>query len=226
MAIIRVKRGTTTPTTSQLSHLGEIAFDYSSNELFVRSSSQVVKVGGVGEQVYYYEGNVSSHQFNYTFNRDSIYRIHVISATNSRTADMSPTTFNYLTSTNSLLSGSYINVMYSDNYNGMARTSARSTSSFIINDPYTNSVAPRYAVTKVIAFELSPTFESGFNSTWQWVANGTSTCTGSDQANAPLTYTQFVHSIARTPAGMRIDPGLDLGTTSSIAVSIYRIKRR
>lgn len=46
MAVIRVKRGTTTPTTSNLTNLGEMAFNYSSNELFIRGQSSVVKIGG------------------------------------------------------------------------------------------------------------------------------------------------------------------------------------
>jgi hypothetical protein len=46
MAIIRVKRGNTTPTTSKLSYLGELDFDYGSNALYARGPSSVVKIGG------------------------------------------------------------------------------------------------------------------------------------------------------------------------------------
>lgn len=46
MAVIRVKRGTTNPTTSNLTNLGEMAFNYSSNELFIRGQSSVVKING------------------------------------------------------------------------------------------------------------------------------------------------------------------------------------
>src|SRR5574344_2028292 len=42
--VIKVKRGTSTPTTSNLANIGEFAFDYSSNKLYIRSSSQVVCV--------------------------------------------------------------------------------------------------------------------------------------------------------------------------------------
>ena len=40
--VIKVKRGTSTPTTSNLANIGEFAFDYSANKLYIRSSSQVV----------------------------------------------------------------------------------------------------------------------------------------------------------------------------------------
>ena len=42
--VIKVKRGTSTPTTSNLANIGEFAFDYSSNKLYIRSSSNVVCV--------------------------------------------------------------------------------------------------------------------------------------------------------------------------------------
>ena len=34
MSIIRVKRGTTTPTTANMSYVGELAFDYSNEVLY------------------------------------------------------------------------------------------------------------------------------------------------------------------------------------------------
>ena len=43
MAVIRVKRGTTNPTTSNLSQVGEIGFNTSTNEVFIRGNSSVVK---------------------------------------------------------------------------------------------------------------------------------------------------------------------------------------
>lgn len=226
MATIRVKRGTTVPTTSNLSYLGELAFDYSSNELYARGSSEVIKIGGSLEKVFYYEGYASSYQFNYAFNKDFIYKVHVIASTNSGLSDTSVTTINYLSSTSSNYYGSYINVMYNDSYSGMTRSSSKYTTSFIINDAFTNSVAPSYAVTKVIDFEISPTFESSYNYTYQWVAYGTSITTVSDQSNAPLTYTQFVHTVDGSLGGLRISPGLDVGSTDSIAVTVYRIKRK
>ena len=42
--VIKVKRGTSTPTTSNLANIGEFAFDYSSNKLYIRSSSNVICV--------------------------------------------------------------------------------------------------------------------------------------------------------------------------------------
>ena len=55
MAIIRVKRGSTTPTTSNMSYLGELAFDYSNEALYARGVSSVIKIGGELEKVYSYE---------------------------------------------------------------------------------------------------------------------------------------------------------------------------
>lgn len=42
--VIKVKRGTSTPTTSNLANIGEFAFDYSANKLYIRSSSNVICV--------------------------------------------------------------------------------------------------------------------------------------------------------------------------------------
>lgn len=225
MAIIKVKRGTTTPTTSNLPYTGELAFNYSTNELYARGSSTVVKIGGEMEKVYYYEGSVSFHQLSYNFDRNYIYKIHVIAATNTKTADTSNTIINYLYNS-SLSSGSYISLMSNDSSSSVTKTSNRSTSSFTINDSYSNSVAPTYAITKVIDFEISPTFESSVNYTYQWLAYGTSVTSVSDQSNAPITYTQFAHSIDASIDGMKVDPGLDLGTSDSFAIVIFRIKRK
>jgi hypothetical protein len=46
MAIIRVKRGTSVPTTSHLTQVGEMGFDTTNNELYIRGNSSVVKIGG------------------------------------------------------------------------------------------------------------------------------------------------------------------------------------
>ena len=81
MAIIRVKRGTSTPNTSNLSYIGELAFDYNNNALFARSVSSVVKIGGETELVYYYQGSVAALSLNYTFDRNYIYKIHVLAST-------------------------------------------------------------------------------------------------------------------------------------------------
>jgi hypothetical protein len=87
MATIRVKRGTTTPTTSNLSYLGELVFNYNKNELYVRGSSSVVKIGGEMERVYYFEGDTSSHLFLYQFNKEYIYKVHVIASTRTSSVD-------------------------------------------------------------------------------------------------------------------------------------------
>ncbi len=46
MPIIRIKRGTTKPTTSDLSYPGEMAINTSTNEVFIRGNYNVFKVGG------------------------------------------------------------------------------------------------------------------------------------------------------------------------------------
>lgn len=225
MAILRVKRGTSIPTTSNLSYLGELAFNYSTNELYVRGTSNVVKIGGEMEMVHYYEGSASLINVTYNFDRNYIYKVHVIAATNGGTSDTSQTVINYRTSGGSNFLGSYVNIMNSDVTQNFTNSS-KYNSSFTINDAFSSSVTPSYAVTKVIDFELSPTFESSYTSTYQWVAYGCSICTVSDQSNAPMTYTQFAHSIDGQLGGIYINPGLDLGSNDSIAISIYRIKRK
>ena len=60
MAILRVKRGTTKPSTANLSYVGELAFDYTNNALYARNSTAVVKVGGELELVYQIETAASS----------------------------------------------------------------------------------------------------------------------------------------------------------------------
>lgn len=58
MAIIRVKRGTTNPTTYNLNQVGELAFNTLSNELFVRGNSSVVKIGGGFTLIYQGTGTI------------------------------------------------------------------------------------------------------------------------------------------------------------------------
>lgn len=177
------------------------------------------------EKVYYYEGDGAVHSFTYPFNKEYIYKIHIIASTRSSSSDPSPTTINYLCSSSSLFNGSYLSFTVSDN-NVSSISSYNNTSSFYINDSYSNTVNPSYATTKLIDFEISPTFESGVLSTYQWVAYGTSVCSVSDQANAPITLTHFAHSIDGTLGGLKIDSGLDIGTYDPFAVTVYRIKRR
>ena len=57
MAIIRVKRGTSVPTTSHLTQVGEMGFDTTNNELYIRGNSSVIKIGGGFSLLY--EGNLS-----------------------------------------------------------------------------------------------------------------------------------------------------------------------
>lgn len=225
MATIRVKRGTTTPTTSNLSYLGELAFNYNKNELYVRGSSAVVKIGGEMERVYYFEGDTPSHLFLYQFDKEYIYKVHVIASTRTSSVDTSSTVINYLSSSQALFNGSYLSFTVSDNSVSSIST-YKNTSSFYINDSYSNTVTPNYATTKVIDFEISPTFESGVLSTYQWVAYGTSVCSVSDQSNAPITLAHFAHSIDGTLGGLMINPGLEIGAYDPFAVTVYRIRRR
>ena len=46
MAIIKIKRGTTTPSISNLTEIGEMAINTSTTEVFIRGNSSVAKIGG------------------------------------------------------------------------------------------------------------------------------------------------------------------------------------
>jgi hypothetical protein len=81
MAILRVKRGTTKPSTANLSYVGELAFDYTNNVLYARNSTEVVKVGGELELVYQIESAASSISVSYPFSSDYIYKIVVLAST-------------------------------------------------------------------------------------------------------------------------------------------------
>ena len=48
----------------------------------------------------------------------------------------------------------------------------------------------------------------------------------SDQSNATITLAEFVHSVDGTIGQILIDPGLDLGATDTIQVSLYRKRRK
>ena len=54
--IIRIKRGTTTPTTSNLTQVGEMAINTSTNEVFIRGTSSVIKINGGGWTLLYEGG--------------------------------------------------------------------------------------------------------------------------------------------------------------------------
>lgn len=56
MPVIRIKRGTSIPTISNLTETGEMAVNTSTNEVFIRSASGVVKVGGGGFTLLYSGG--------------------------------------------------------------------------------------------------------------------------------------------------------------------------
>jgi len=81
MAILRVKRGTTKPSTANLAYVGELAFDYTNNALYARNSTSVVKVGGELEMIYSYEGTASLLSVSLTFDPNYIYKVHVIATT-------------------------------------------------------------------------------------------------------------------------------------------------
>lgn len=93
MAVIKVKRGTTTPTTSNLTNLGEMAFNYSNNELFIRGQSSVVKIGGGGFTLIY-EGtgtipttltadNITLNQSINLYNRTLAFEVRITTGTDS-----------------------------------------------------------------------------------------------------------------------------------------------
>ena len=227
MAVIRVKRGTTTPTTSNLSQVGEIGFNTSSNELFIRGNSSVVKIGGGDlELVYTYTGNLSSHTMTHSFSNLYVYQLVVLASTNYKGSDTSQTIINYQSSSGTNFLGSYLTTYFNDSYAGVTKMSSRSVSSFVIADSHSGSVTPTYAINKTIDMDIYPAFESSTTGTYQWITKGTSITSVSDQSNAPITFAEFVHSIDGSLGRLVINPGLDLGTTDTIQVSLYRKKRK
>ena len=172
MAVIRVKRGTTKPTTTSLSHVGELAFDYSSNSLYARSSSEVVKIGGELEQVYRYEGVGSNLSVTYSFHQDYIYRIVVIASTNGKTLDTSTTYINYRTNTLSNLTGSYLAYYTNDALTTLVKSSAVGITVFQVPDAHSNGIGLTSGISKTIDFQLAPIFSTGFGDVRQWVAYG------------------------------------------------------
>ena len=58
MSIIKIKRGTTNPTTSNLTQVGEMAINTSTNEVFIRGNTSVVKVGGGFKLLYEGTGTI------------------------------------------------------------------------------------------------------------------------------------------------------------------------
>jgi len=226
VATIRVKRGTTKPTTSNLQYLGELAFDYNNNCLYARNSTSVVKVGGELELVYHYEGVTYTHSLSYAFDPNYIYKVHIIASTQGVSSDTSTTYFYYRTSALAYLTGSYLSVYSNDVAGTVSKTSARNTTVFYIQDAYSAGVTLTSGITKVIDFEISPTFATGLSDTQQWVSCGKSVTTVTGQGDATISLADFVHSFYGNFGAMYINPGLNVGSPDLISVSIYRTLRK
>lgn len=226
MAIIRVKRGTAKPTTAQLNYLGELAFDYNNNALYARTPSSVVKIGGEMELVYSYEGYAYIHTLNHAFDPDYIYKFHIISTTYGSSADVSDTYLYYRTAASSTLIGSYLNYHASTESNVYQTRSARNTTVQYIEDSYESGPTISSGITKVISFELSPTFNTSYLSTAQWNAYGKSVTTLSGQGDTTIKSCDFVHSVNGSLGQIYINTGLNIGAPDSLSISIYRTKRK
>lgn len=226
MSIIRVKRGTTKPTTSNMSYLGELAFDYNNEVLYARGSSSIVKIGGEFERVYHFQGYSYYKSLSYDFNPEYIYKVHVIASTQGTSYDSSDTYIYYRTSGNSNLYGSYV----SHHVNSENTTHTKSSNSnqyrFYIEDSYETGPTITSGITKVIDFEISPTFKSSYLDTQQWVSYGKSITTNNDQSDASIKMIDFAHSFNGDLGGIYINPGMSVGSPDSISVSIFRMKRK
>ena len=226
MAIIRVKRGTAKPTTAQLNYLGELAFDYNNNALYARTPSSVVKIGGELELVNSYEGYAYTLTLNYAFDPDYVYKIHIISSTYGASADISDTYFYYRTAASSTLLGSYLNY-YASTENSLFQTrSAKNTTVQYIEDSYESGPTITSGITKVISFDLSPTFNASLSDNVQWNGYGKSVTTLSGQGDTTIKSCDFVHSVNGSLGQIYINTGLNLGSPDSLSVSIYRMKRK
>jgi len=226
MAIIRVKRGTTTPTTSNLSYVGELAFDYSNEVLYARGLSSIVKIGGALEKVYSYEGYSYAHGLIYNFDPDYIYKIHVIASTNGTGLDTSDTYIYYRTSSQSNLYGGYISHHINTQNTIHTSSSVTNTITKYIEDSYESGPTNTSGTTKVIDFELSATFKSNLSDTQVWVAYGKSITTLSGQADGSIKVADFVHTAYGALGALYINPGMSIGSPDSISVTIYRMGRK
>ena len=226
MATIRVKRGTTAPTTSNLTNVGELAFDYTNNHLYARGSSAVVKVGGELEKVYSYQGTAYYKSLVYSFNKDYIYKVHIIASTNGASVDGSDSYIYYRTSSQSNLYGSYISHHVNTVDTNHSKSSGTNAYRFYIEDSYLAGPTIVSGITKVIDFEISPTFKSSYNDVQQWVTFGKSITTLTDQNDAPIKMVDFAHSFNGVLGALYINPGLNVGSPDSISVTIYRTKRK
>ncbi len=226
MATIRVKRGTSKPTTANLSYVGELAFDYSKNALYARNSTEVVKVGGELEKVYSFEGIASTVSVPHDFDPAYIYKVHVISITQSSSPDLSATTILYRTAGLSNLLGSYLTVYSNDVAAGVTKNSARNITTFTIQDVHSSGASLTSGTAKVIDFEISPIFATTLSDIRQWIVYGKVVTTVTGQADATITLADFAHSIFGSLGNLYINPGLNLGTPDLISVTVYRSLRK
>ncbi|HAX02695.1 MAG: hypothetical protein A2Y45_01350 [Tenericutes bacterium GWC2_34_14] len=226
MAIIRVKRGTTKPTTAQLNYLGELAFDYNNNALYARTPSSVVKIGGEMELVYTYEGYAYTHTLSHAFDPDYIYKVHIISSTYCTSADISDTYVYYRTGASSTLTGSYLNYHASTESSVYQTRSVKNSTVQYIEDSYESGPTITSGITKVISFEISPTFRSSLSDVIQWNAYGKSVTTLSGQGNTTIKSCDFVHSVNGSLGQIYINTGLNLGSPDILSISLYRTKRK
>ncbi len=226
MATICVKRGTTAPTTSNLTHIGELAYDYNNNHLYARSSASVVKIGGELEKVFSYEGSAYYYSLVYPFDPSYIYKVHVIASTYGTASDTSNTYLYYKTSSLSNLYGSNLNIKHTDSDSGVTIFSVKNVTSQNINDAFNTSVTLTSGISKVIVFEISPTFNNGLMDSVQWVSTGRSIATVSGQSDASICVSDFVHVVYGPLGALYINPGLNSGSPDSIAITIYRTKRK
>ena len=226
MPIIRVKRGTANPTTSSLNYVGEMGFNTTTNELFIRGNSSIIKVGGIGELVYSYQGSLYYHTVYHAFHNNYIYEVYILASTAGTVSDTSTSYISYMNSSGSYLLGSYMSLRYDDDYNtGLTRTSGRAASTFYINDQFSGSKTPTYGITKTISFELIPTFQSNTTTTYTWIAKGKSISSLSDDSSPTVAMAEFVHVIDGDIGRLYLNPGLNLGSPDTLQVSIYRKKR-
>ena len=226
MATIRVKRGTTKPTTANLTVVGELAFDYTNNVLYARNSTAVVKIGGEMELVYSYEGAAYLLSVMYGFSSDYIYKVHIISTTQGTTVDSSTTILNYRTSSYVALYGSNSSIASNDAGTTITKATTRNTATFTIPDAHSSGTTLTSGIAKVIDFELSPTFATALTDTQQWVASGKAVTTVTGQGDATITVVDFVHSFYGAFGNIYINTGLNLGSPDLLSVSVYRIKRK
>jgi hypothetical protein len=226
MATIRVKRGTTKPTTASLAYVGELAFDYTNNALYARNSTEVVKVGGELEKVYSYEGASYNHSASYPFDPAYIYKIHIIASTMGTTVDTSATFLYYRTAGLSNLLGSHNSIWSNDVSATITKVSARNTITFTIPDVHSSGATLTSGITKVIDMELTPTFANALTDNQQWVVYGKAATTVAGQADATITMVDFVHSFLGAVGNLYINPGLNLGNPDLISVTIYRTLRK